>query len=112
MIIKHRFDGKDGEPRTLAIELSDIDGKVKGIVFNGRAKDFREHLYNTKDFKLQISGLNMNTKCLRCGKDFKDENYEKLTEAKITGIAKRLWCNACVDILWKEHKEKNGKKLL
>ena len=42
-------------------------------------------------------------KCKRCGKKCID-NYPLLNEYN-----KRTWCNECIDILWKERKEKDAK---
>ena len=97
MIIQTKWKGKDGEERVLAMEFSDLTGNFKSVAFKGRAKDFKKEQYTNM--------LNMTT-CMRCGKSFKDINYNKLTEKGIGNIAKRIFCNACIDILWKDKKEK------
>jgi hypothetical protein len=42
----------------------------------------------------------MKNKCSRCGKEFKD-NYKFVNKYN-----KRIWCDECVDILYRTFKEK------
>jgi hypothetical protein len=43
----------------------------------------------------------MKQKCLKCGIEFDDALYKKEYKS-----AERFYCDSCVDILWKDSKEK------
>ena len=72
MIIKHNFKGKDGDERILALDVNDTTGKVQGIKFKGKAKDFQNN-----------GGFMNKTKCIRCGNDFLDFFYDIIVKKNL-----------------------------
>lgn len=109
MIIKHNWKDEDGDERLIAIEVSDIDGKLRGLLFKGKAKD-----WNRKGFKAQEHNLlersfvtmkeikKEEITCKKCSKKFYDTNYNKV--AQEGARVKREYCNDCIDILWNDIK--------
>lgn len=45
----------------------------------------------------------METECQRCKKIFEDSNFERFGSEN----AKRIYCDECIDVLWKDKKLKS-----
>lgn len=59
--------------------------------------------YNKKQLFKKIN----NYECCSCGNMFEDKILDKMKAKNI--LANRVWCNDCVDKLWKVKKLKRGK---